>query len=256
MTNSTLLRAGLVAAAVVCVWTSAAFGGFGDVVSSFPVKAECLPAALAYNGAYVVSSDPAYFSDDYWKVWSEEGSIIASFLPPKWEEIHDGAAFDGTDYWGSSYLRNTVFRLTTTGSVISSFPNSYTYGLTWDGQYLWTSDAVSSGNMLRRHTTTGSVVSSFGVPQPISLACDLGWDGAYLWAPDSRGHIYRLTTTGTVVASFPPPGKRTSGCAFDGAYLRLSAYPGSGPWYIYKIDVGPAPAVAPASFGQVKALFR
>ena len=246
----------LFGAAAFCLWASTAFAGFGSVVSSFPVKAQCLPAALAYNGAYVVSSDPAYFSDDYWKVWSEEGSIIASFLPPKWAEIHDGAAFDGTYYWGSSYMQNAVYHLTTTGSVISSFPHSYTYGLTWDGQYLWTSDAVSSGNMLRRHTTTGSIVSSFSVPQPIGFACDLGWDGAYLWCPDSRGYIYRLTTTGTVVASFPPPGRRTSGCTFDGAYLRLSSYPGSGPWYIYKIDIGPAAAVVAASFGRVKALFR
>ena len=256
MTNSTLLRTGLLGAAVFYLGASAAFGGFGSVVSSFPVRANCLPAALAYNGAHVVSSDPAYFSDGYWKVWSEEGSIISSFLPPEWAEIHDGATFDGVYYWGSSYLQNTVYNLTTTGSVISSFLHSHTYGLTWDGQYLWTSDAVSSGNMLRRHTTAGSLVSSFGVPQPISLACDLGWDGAYLWCPDSRGYIYRLTTTGSVVASFPPPGRRTSGCAFDGAYLRLSSYPGSGPWYIYKIDVGPAPAVVAASFGQVKALFR
>ncbi len=256
MINPKLLRLGLLGAAVFCITPHAAEAGFGSVVSSFPVKAECLPAALAHNGAYVVSSDPASFSDGRWKVWSEQGSIISSFLPPEWEEIHDGATFDGTYYWGSSNKQNTVFRLTTTGSVVSSFPQSYTYGLTWDGHYLWTSDTVSSGKMLRRHTTAGSVVSSFNVPQPISLACDLGWDGVYLWAPDSRGYIYRLTTTGSVAASFAPPGRRTSGCAFDGAYLRLSAYPGSGPWYIYKIDVGPAPAVSPASFGKVKALFR
>jgi hypothetical protein len=254
--NPKLLRLGLLGAAVFCITPHAAVAGFGSVVSSFPVKAECLPAALAYNGAYVVSSDPASFSDGHWKVWSEQGSIISSFLPPEWEEIHDGATFDGTYYWGSSNKQNTVFRLTTTGSVVSSFPQSYTYGLTWDGQYLWTSDTVSSGKMLRRHTTAGSVVSSFNVPHAISLACDLGWDGAYLWAPDSRGYIYRLTTTGSVAASFAPPGRRTSGCAFDGAYLRLSAYPGSGPWYIYKIDIGPAPAVSPASFGKIKALFR
>lgn len=256
MTNSPFLRAGLLGAFFLGLSAPASFAGFGSVVSSFAVKAEVLPAALAYNGAHVVSSDPASFSDRHWKVWSEQGSIISSFLPPTWAEIHDGAAFDGTYYWGSSNKQNAVFCLTTAGSVIASFAQPYTYGLTWDGHYLWTSDTVSSGKMLRRHTTAGSVVSSFNVPQPISLACDLGWDGAYLWAPDSRGYIYRLTTTGSVVASFPPPGKRTSGCTFDGAYLRLSAYPGSGPWYIYKIDIGPAPAVAPASFGQVKALFR
>ena len=158
----------------------------------------------------------------------------------RWEEILDGASFDGTDYWCSSYLQNTVFRLTTAGSVISSFPQSYTYGLTWDGRYLWTSDCVSSGQMIRRHTTAGSVVSSFSVPSQISLGCDLGWDGVYLWCPDIRGYVYRLTTTGSVAAS----------------YLRVSCFPGSGPWNIYTIDIGPAPAVTPASFGQVKALYR
>jgi hypothetical protein len=256
MNGSKRLRAGIVGAAVLCLSASAAFADFGSVVSSFAVKAECIPAALAYNGAYVVSSDPASFSDGYWKVWSEEGSILYSFLPPKWEKVHEGAAFDGTNYWGSSYLVNRIYSLTTTGSVISTFTHPYTYGLTWDGQYLWTSDCVSSGQMIRRHTTAGSVVSSFNVPQPISFACDLGWDGAYLWCPDTRGYVYRLTTAGSVAASFDPPGNRNNGCTFDGTYLRVSCFPGSGPWNIYTIDIGPAPAVAPASFGQVKALFR
>ena len=256
MINSTLLRTSRLGAAFFGLWASAAFADFGSIVSSFAIKAECLPAALAYNGSYVVSSDPAYFSDDHWKVWSEEGSIIRSFLPPKGLEIHDGATFDGTNYWGSSYLQNTVFRLTTTGSIISSFPNSYTYGLTWDGEYLWTTDCVSSGQMIRRHTPAGSVVSSFNVPPQITLGCDLGWDGSYLWCPDMRGYIYRLTTAGSVVASFAPPGRRSAGCAFDGVYLRLSGFTGSGPWNVYTIDVGPAPSVAPTSFGRVKALFR
>jgi hypothetical protein len=110
--------------------------------------------------------------------------------------------------------------------------------------------------MIRRHTTVGSLVSSFSVPPQITLGCDLGWDGAYLWCPDTRGYIYRLTTTGSVVASFAPPGRRSAGCTFDGTYLRLSCYADPGPWCVYKIDIGPAPAVTPVSFGQVKALFR
>jgi len=256
MISSKRLRAGLLGAAALCLSASAAFADFGSVISSFAVKAECIPAALAYNGAYVVSSDPASFSDGYWKVWSEEGSILSSFLPPKFEKIHDGAAYDGTYYWGSSYLTNSVYRLTTTGSVVSTFPHPYTYGLTWDGQFFWTSDCVSSGQMIRRHTTEGSVVSSFSVPPQISFGCDLGWDGAYVWCPDTRGYVYRLTTAGSIAASFDPPGNRNSGCTFDGTYLRVSCYPGSGPWNIYTIDIGPAPAVTPVSFGQVKALFR
>jgi len=256
MTDSKLLRAGLIGAAAVCLSASAAFGDFGSVISSFAVKGECIPVALAYNGSYVVSSDPASYSDGYWKVWSEEGSILYSFLPPKMEKVHDGAAYDGTNYWGSSYLMAAVYELSSTGSVISTFPNLYTYGLTWDGQYLWTADCASSGQMIRRHTTAGSVVSSFNVPSQITFACDLGWDGAYLWCPDMRGYIYRLTTAGSIAASFAPPAGRSAGCTFDGAYLRLSCYPTSGPWNIYTIDIGPAPAVAPASFGQVKALYR
>ncbi len=251
-----LVRAGLAGAVMISLPAAAALADFGSVVSSYAVKGECLPAALAYNGAYVVSSDPAYFSDDHWKVWSEEGSILASFLPPKWEEIHDGAAFDGNYFWGASYLQNTVYQLTTGGSVTSSFAQPYAYGLTWDGQYLWTSDCVSSGQTIRRHTTGGSLVSSFDVPARIAFACDLGWDGAYLWCPDMRGYIYRLTTAGSIVASFAPPNRRSAGCTFDGTYLRFSSFPTSGPWYIYKVDIGPAPAVAPASYGQVKALFR
>jgi hypothetical protein len=251
-----LPRAVLIGAAVLCLSASAAFADFGSVVSSFAVKAECIPAALAYNGSYVVSSDPASYSDGYWKVWSEEGSILYSFLPPKLEKVHEGAAFDGTDYWGASVLMDRVYRMTTTGSVITTFSHPYAYGLTWDGRYLWTSDGASSGNMIRQVTTAGSVVSSFAVPSQISFCCDLGWDGVYLWCPDTRGYVYRLTTAGSIVASFDPPGNRNRGCTFDGTYLRVSCFPGSGPWNIYTIDIGPAPAVEPASFGQVKAVFR
>ena len=255
MIHKNSFRAVLVGAAALCLpaLTSA---DFGSVVSSFAVKAECIPAALAYNGSYVVSSDSSSFSDGYWKVWSEEGSIIRSFLPPKFEEVHEGAAFDGTDYWGASVLMNRVYRLTTTGSVLSTFSHPQAYGLTWDGQYLWTSDGASSGNMIRRVTTAGSVVSSFALPSQIGFGCDLGWDGVYLWCPDTRGYVYRLTTTGSIAASFDPPGNRNRGCTFDGTYLRVSCFPVSGPWCIYTIDIGPAPAVTPASFGEVKALFR
>ena len=114
-----MVRAGLFGAAALCLFASAAFADFGSVVSSFAVKAECLPAALAYNGAYVVSSDPAYFSDDYWKVWSELHYDYLRFYIDAAEQtqIHGYVDWEQSSYAIGSGTHTLKWAYTKDGSV-------------------------------------------------------------------------------------------------------------------------------------------
>jgi hypothetical protein len=157
----------------------------------------------------------------------------------------DSSLYDGR------YSPAYVNRRDTSGSITSSFPvNALNGGLTYDGTYFWITS--TSPHTFWRYTTGGSYVSSFTVPfEPF----DPGWDGTYLYCgtyqPDQS--IYRLTTNGSVVESVAPPVNFPWGCCCDGEYLWVSTTVGTN--YIWKLDLGDI-AVAPASLGRVKAVYR
>ncbi|UCH78712.1 MAG: hypothetical protein JSU81_01815 [Candidatus Coatesbacteria bacterium] len=124
-------------------------------------------------------------------------------------------------------------------------------GLTREGDYIWLSSETS--NVIYKHRTTGALVASFTSPAGVSSGLD--WDGNYLWLadPDSNSKIYQLTTTGSVRRTLKVPVGRASGVAFDGTYVWYCDL--MSPKYVYRITIGRI-AVAPASFGRVKALFK
>jgi parallel beta-helix repeat protein len=111
-------------------------------------------------------------------------------------------AWDGTNLWITDRLTDSVYQVTTTGTVLSSFaaPSSDPKGLTWDGTNLWITDNVT--NLIYEITTTGTVLDSFpavgGEPQGLT------WDGVNLWVVQANlDTIYEMTTAGAVVSSFP-----------------------------------------------------
>ncbi len=214
------------------------------------------------------------------------GDVVSSFditVPGK------GLAWDGQYLWGLGQPAVRIWRMTTTGSVVSSFkltPASYGYfhGVTYDGQYLWTawyrdfdpnSDIVqytTTGSCVggfrsfatnaglawengylwhgnRKYTTGGSLVRSF--TRPFNLK-DLGWDGHYLWSGKKDvDYVYRVSTAGSINASFLSPGGEAYGMTFDGLYLWLVAKNG----WAYQIDIDVV-GVDPGSFGKIKGLYR
>jgi hypothetical protein len=214
------------------------------------------------------------------------GDVVSSFDNPG---AGEGLAWDGQYLWTLGQPSPLIWRLTTTGSVISSFrlaPPSYCYfhGVTYDGQYLWTawyrdfdydSDITkytTSGSSVSRfrsfgtfaglawakgflwhdnwkYTTGGSLVGSF--PPPFNLK-DLAWDGHYLWSGKKEvDYVYRVSTAGSVVASFRSPGGEAYGMTFDGLYLWLVAKNG----WAYQVDID-VQAVDPSSMGEIKSLYR
>ena len=140
--------------------------------------------------------------------------ILSSFPAPPGSNPH-GLAWDGTNLWLADNGSDTIFELTTTGTVVSSFPTPgpNPRGLTWDGTNLWLSD--NNTDTVYELSTTGTIVSSF--PSPGPNAQGMTWDGSNLWVTDEvADRIFQVTTTGTVLSSFATPGPRPRGLAWDG----------------------------------------
>jgi hypothetical protein len=201
----------------------------------------------------------------------------------------EGLAWDGQYLWTLGQPAVHIWRMTTTGSVVSSFkltPASYGYyhGVTYDGQYLWTAwyRDFDPSSTLGKYTITGSRVGGFiafatyaglawengylwhdnwkfttagsfvgSFKRPIILN-DLAWDGHYLWSGrDENDYVYRVSTAGSIAASFLSPGGEASGMTFDGLYLWLVAKNG----WAYQVDID-VKGVNPGSFGKIKGLYR
>ncbi len=251
------LRVFLTLAAVASAAASA-YAGLGSVISSFPLAGTIMAHGVAWNGEYLAVTNYHASGDRTWRHYTTTGSLVGSFDPPlgPYSPVQFGAEFDGTYYWGSDlFQQKYVYRFTTQGSTISSFPAPDPSGIAWDGSYLWIMSLY--GGTVRQYTTGGSVVKSFAVA-PIDAGYDMAWDGTYLWCANrplsGPNYIFRFTTEGTVVASFAAPGTFTTGCGCDGRYLWLSD--NSGTKSVYQVDGELSYNVAPASLGKVKALFR
>ena len=196
----------------------------------------------------------------------------------------DALAWDGAYLWTCSQGPVCAYRLTTSGSLVSSFRltgGNYGYyrGATFDGTYLWFADISSYGLIYpERFTMAGSKVSGFAVD---AFFQGLAWDNGYIWVSsfkctttgsvvasfpplfhydiEKEGHYLwegprEYTTSGSLVASFPMPGggNWAGGTTFDGKYLWVINT--SNEW-AYQVDINVV-AVGGSSLGRVKALYR
>jgi hypothetical protein len=109
-----------------------------------------------------------------------------------------GLAWDGTHLWHMQYANwARVFELDTTdGSVISSFapPDSWMYGLEYDGQYLWAAaNNTNTGYMMS--LPTGTVVQTCNWKVPYSQ--DMAYVNDYMWCasgkpPSGTRSVYKV----------------------------------------------------------------
>lgn len=221
-------------------------------------------------------------------LWAGFGSVVASFHMPITLSYY-ALTWDGSYLWTCGYSSSIFARVTTTGSLVSSFsliqsPPKFFEGAAFDGQYLWsgmvqtdhgyfdrytTSGSHVSGfstnnphvgmtwngvHLLlgnRKYTTTGSFVSSF--PYPSRGLSDMAWYHGYIWSGSNTAYVYQATENGAVVGSFVGPNNHgISGLTFDGQYLWAM---GSPVGWCYKIDIDVVD-VEPGSLGRVKSVYR
>ena len=173
----------------------------------------------------------------------------------------NGLAFDGQYLWTIYHQMQQeqwdhYVRYTTTGSEVSAFvahrtpPYLDSRAVTWDGQYIWTDERLSTITA-GKYTTAGSLLGTFAMP--------FGWatDGAYyngqIWS-GSGAYIYgTVIGASTLVGSFSAPGGSCRAVGFDGEYLWTAD--ANTPQYIYKVDIDVVD-VEPGSFGKIKGMYR
>ena len=243
MVNKTLI--------VVCAaaLTSAASAGTWSVVASFDGPYEYYAWGIEAYGDYLYCA----MWDDFITVITTTGSVVGTI--PLADHAYD-LDFDGTYFWGVDNYGGR--RYTSAGSLLNSFPISFSaFGIVYDGSYIWLSDQMPSPNgRIYRMNTLGSIYSSF--PCPGGAGGGLDRDGPYLWSDktyDTNSGAWLITTTGSILDSLDAPDNTQSfGVAWNAPYLWLSSISPEASGWIYKMYN--VTAVAPASLGRVKAIYR
>ncbi len=242
----------LAAAAVALAW--------GEIVASFAGPTNFLNGLDYYQGRLYLLAGPGRLCQ-VWNLHPDTGSVYSSFPVP--EAFANGISvgeIGGHEYaWlavGSSPVLNTIYQVElTNGSVVNSFPvpGPFAHGVAFrDAETLYHTDYEAKMLYVIR-PTTGSIVESIYLGYPPG-GLDYDPEG-YLWIIHFReGEVCRCTLTGSRLASFcPVKSTVVQGVCRHGEYVWVSTdYPLR---MVFKCYVG-GPAVAPASLGRVKVLFR
>ena len=272
-----MIRRIFTAASIAALACAAVFAVPGDVISHFSLSGNIYPvgAAMYRDATYAYGVYDAGPGGELWR-YTPAGTFLSSFTlpgatgPVDADYCHLGSGYMVVLDGGTQLMAYHV----ATGSLLGSFPVPAADGVAYDatsGYYYGSAD-----NYIYRITTAGSLVGSFsGGPDAGTLAASprfAGLNGEYVIVnPKARGvHPTRVYTgSGSLVASFTFSGPYPTMDERYGAVVG-DGYPpsfGTTMWLVlrtdfiwrsaYQIDLGNAnPAVAPASLGAVKALFR
>jgi len=224
-------------------WPAARFGpalpGPWDTLWSFACPST-FPNGLAWDGAHFWHNDSD--ADSLYRL-SPTGVVETVFgLPPGASGSGD-LTWDGAHLWLVDEQQARAYQVdTANGNALryfslpdsgSSDPNSW--GIAWDGQYLWHSDYTGTGHIYQLDTVSGAVISQF-IP-PRSTILGIVWDGTHLWGVDIGARIaYKMSVpAGTVVDSFAWQVSYPLGLEWDGRYLWNVSGSGSGTARVYKL---------------------
>lgn len=260
-------------AVLLMAGAAAAHGAAGEVIRSFAVGNV---RGLAYD----------YGDDTLWAVTVSANNCMAhkynvttgSLLGPGvslsgmyWNyEIGYGYLVNGTRMFVALDSANPYVRLYTQtgsyyGSLLSPFSGGYTQGCDCD----WNGVNVYLGNYsyTNLYRWSGTAWTNFGtLPQSSSYGIAVAYDNVWVYCGSPASCIYRLNSAGSLMGSLV-----FSSTAYIAGMARgrVDCYNGNedsifaAVYYpsnmIYEISVGnvaSGAAVAPRSFGQVKALYK
>ena len=249
------IRIGVIVFVVAAV--AAAATTKGSIIRSFESPCNDRTDGIDYRDGFIYHAN--YNGPCELLKTDKKGRIISSLAEPAGAIDLD---FTGSTYWVYAYRsqlpHDRVFRVDSKGSIVASFPApAYGRGLAYAGDYLWYSTAGNHyWNYVYKLTTAASVVSSFQAPHGQGfLNQGLDWDGLYLWLAQAGvggGNIFRMTTSGSIVSSLYLPVYRPTGITWDGSCVWMADDASDWVYQMTWTEV----AVAPASLGRVKALYR
>lgn len=154
-----------------------------------------------------------------------------------------GLAYDGTYLYYGIYGADggRVFRFNpATGEEMLLFNNpslSNSYGMTYDGQHLWTIDRVSPSTTpayALQLDFNGNVVSQFDLPD--FYMSGIAYDDGDFWVMTyhpNPGLVYNVTGTGTILSQFVPPEDQPWDICLEGDNLWIVDY---WEYTIHKVD--------------------
>ena len=166
----------------------------GSVVSSYPTGFGASGRGLTwantslYDGRY----SPIYINRR-----NTSGSILSSFPISNY---YGGLTYDGTYLWATSTSPRAFWRVTTTGSRVSSFTAAfYPFDPGWDGTYLYCG-SYTPAHRIYRLTTTGSVVTSVAPPANYPWGCCSDGKYLWISTTSGSNRVWKLDLGNTGVA--------------------------------------------------------
>lgn len=252
------MRRTLITIASVATVAASAYG-WGTLLTSFPC-----PSGSRYPNGVAYRASRLYVATNYvprivWQVRPANGSVLASHHFPGAECMGctTGLAGETVSYWVADSRYDVIYQIGyLTGSVVNSFPapGRRPMGLAFRSANTMYHTDFDNKMLYVLHPVTGSVSSSYSLNFG---PCDLDYDGrGYLWIADGyNGLVRQCDLTGSTLASFSV---ESYGFASGLAYYNKQVWVGiNAPLHsVLKFEVDPEYAVAPASIGKVKALFR
>jgi hypothetical protein len=179
------------------------------------------------------------------------GSVAASFAAPGGAGAWGLCSASGAYFYLSNNSTSYIYRVTTVGSVASSFrcplDGPADMARVYPGPHLYV--AVPGRNVVAVvDPATGSLLSSFAGPASHVTAC-AGYDGSY--AADDVTHTVYRSGKSFLTGITSPLGLEEVSTWFDASYLYV-VDDGTDRIYMYQSGT----PVEPASLGRVKGLFR
>jgi hypothetical protein len=254
-------------AAVFALAITPALADFGDIIRSWDVprignSGTCL--GLAWDGGYIwCNVAHQYANDRMYRCLPSNGSVVSSF-ETGFSNLVIGRGMCYRPWGGQPGLEAKVsfyntkewylYRFNFKGSVVNTLrvhtPILFT-SVFFDKTNDWVCAAKEVGSQIYKLDDQGYPVSSFTLKEP-GGTCGIAKQGDFFWFSIFLGYdgAYKTRANGSVVASF-----KTLGTPFDCTYENKHLWISLGS-KVFCYDISNAPAVAPASVGRIKALFR
>ena len=166
-------------------------------------------------------------------------TIVATYAIP---EGASGLAYDGTYLYCGIYGANgdEVYQIdpdTGAYSLLFTGPQGDAFGLTYDGQYLGTTDHAppsSDPAIAMKLDWSGNVLEQFDLPA--HYMSGIAYDNGDFWVAryhSDPSHLFKVDTHGTVLDDFVAPDNQPWDLCMADGYLWMADYWGDA---LYKID--------------------
>lgn len=176
------------------------------------------------------------YDETEYTIGSRDWSIVASYLIP---ESASGLAYDGTYLYCGIYGTNggQIYRISPqNGSYTLLFtgPQDDAFGLTYDGQYLWTTHHPTTPAVALKLGWDGSILTQFNLPT--RYMSGIAYDNGNFWVaqyyPDPS-QIYKVNSTGAVLQQFTAPDNQPWDLCLENEFLWMADYWGDS---LYRIN--------------------